>query len=310
MKQSDKLDREVAEMEAAFRTPEGDATTAPEAPTSVQGSEVAPPKEELVTQPAEPAKPAVQEAIDGDWEKRYKGLRGSRDQKLIDARAALANQEAQILELQRKLTDATKAAPKPDVLEGIIDDEAREALGPTAIEAMTKTAQAYSNAKNEEVERQLEELRKEKERLAEQRIKASQAATYQSFLNRLATAVPDYASINVEPAFKEYMQALEVDGQTRAEHFHSAEQRGDVAIIANYMLNYKREKIQANPLESKIVPTGQGHSSTSTNSGRPPLTSAEIDLHYERDRKGWYKGRLDEFNAMERRIEEEWSARY
>ncbi len=312
-----KLDQEVASLEQKMSgTPAGDVTTDPSASASVQGSEVAPQQKELVTPTVEPIKPAVQEQrVHEDWEKRYKGLRGSRDEKLYETKRALATAEAKNLELQNLLSEARgkiKEDNKADILEGVISDEAKEALGDTALDAIQKTAHAISDAKSQEIEAELQELRKEKMRAAEQRIKDSQAAAYRNFLTRLENAVPDYRIINKDPAFKAYCQELDVDGVSRADHFHDAESKGNVATIARYMIDFKNTRVQVkNPLEEKITPIGTttAPSVTTHNNDSKLLTKAEIDLHYERDIKGYYKGRRDEFEAMERRIEDDFMAR-
>lgn len=314
--QSDKLDREVSEMEKLqFGTPEGEVTTDPEAPTNVQGNEVAPQEVKLVTSPIEPTALVVQETKGNeDWEKRFKGLRGSRDQKLYETKQALAAAQAHTQELQRQLEETWKVVPKApvDILEGVISDEQKEALGDTALDAMQKIGQAVTDAKTVDMEAELKALRKERGRAEEQRLKDTQASTYQLFIQRLINIVPDYSTINTDANFLAFMQVLEVDGQTRAAHFIEAEKNGNVAQVANYMLSYKSQVPTVNLLEDKITPTGQGHApTTTTNMGASKfLTNAEIDLHYERDRKGYYKGRLDEFNRMERRIEDEWAAQH
>lgn len=289
-------------------------TTAPSETTTKEEVEAKAPtaEEGLVAQPAEPEaeKPKTEEIE--DWEKRYKNLRASRDSKLYDAQQALATAQATIATLQQQLTELEKggSVPEVDIFVDTLTDEEKEALGETTVEAMRKTAKAAAASGQEKLQKELAELKAEKVRMANQAAKAASNEAYGTFLARLGSLVPDFQAIDKDPGFIKYCQGTDIDGSTIADNFRSAESRGDARTIALYMKDYiasknPRQKAK-DSLENKIVPTGNGNATPVVqpdNNKGIAISMKEVNAHYQKYSKGGYKGKHNEYLAMEARID-------
>lgn len=310
---TEKMLQEEKELEGRlFGTPSSAETKADEAPVAKPEEQGAPDESVAVT--TEDVKPSENEGTEEraeDWKLRYTNLRNSRDAKLYDAQKALASSEATVSMLQQKITELMSRTPsvEEDIFKDAFTEEEREALGPTAIAAMQKTAKLAAEAKTSSIQKELKEARDK----ANADVKANAAnvaqQAYDTFLRRLGTAVPDYAAIDSDPRFKEFMQSQDIDGATRVQNFTAAEARGDVATVARHMLDFKlalNPKAQAKAsLDSKLGVTGDAtktavNSTKETNVG---LTMSEVNAHYRKFASGGYKGKQSEYLAMEARID-------
>lgn len=310
MNTREKLRKEEEALEARlFSTPSKDTAKSTEAATDPNHETKS---AEAKAQASAEVKPEVKtedvRTREEDWKKRYTNLRASRDEKLYAAQQELAETKELVLTLQQKVQELEAATvTTKDIFEGIITDEDKEAIGDTALEAMRKTASAAAEENRKAIEKELAEIREMKKKAAEEEVKRTRQSAYDNFLQRLASAVPDYASIDVDPKFAEYMSELDIDGNSKADNFRRAESRGDVAAVARYMLDYKAsiKEPKKNPLEDKITPEAKATSTPkSTESKDDVLTWKQVNEHYEKFAKGWYRGRKAEYEAMEKRIDE------
>lgn len=315
MNQLEKVRKEEKELEdKLFGTDKETETKETEAPVEDVPTDAAPSTDETVNSEEKPVETEVKPQETEDWEKRYKNLRASRDSKLYDAQVALANATDTIQHLQQKIEELEKReVPEVDIFEGSLTDEEREALGEATVEAMRKTSKAAVSKTQKKLEDELAALKADRIREANDRAKQTRVQAYDTFLNRLADLEPNYESINTDPGFIDYMQQTDIDGILRADHFKSAESRGDARTIALYMKDYvasknPRTKAKAD-LENKITPTGTNVTKTSSKErSKGDLTMAEVNAHYTKFSKGGYKGKHSEYLAMEARINKAASA--
>lgn len=310
---TEKMLKEEKELESKlFGTPESAETKVDEAPGTKPEEQDAPDVTVAVT--TEYEKPSENEGTDEreeDWKLRYTNLRNSRDTKLYDTQKALAVSEATVSTLQQKISELMSSMPavEVDIFKDAFTEEEREALGPTAIAAMQKTAKLAAEAKTSGIQKELKEARDKAN--AEAKANASNVASqaYETFIKRLGAVVPDYAQVDADPRFKAFMDKADIDGTTRVQNFIAAEARGDVATVARHMVDFKNSlnpKAQAKAsLEAKVTPTGlakaQGNTVSKETNG--DLTMSEVNEHYRKYARGGYKGRQSEYLAMEARID-------
>lgn len=242
-----------------------------------------------------------------DWEKRYKGLRASRDERLHTTQMALAHAQSRIAALEEqivKLKEDIQPREDKDIFAGILTDEDKEAIGETAIEAMRKTAQAAANARAKEFQEEIKNLREERKERAQARVEQEHEKAYSLFLERLSSIVPDYRTLNTDKGFLEYLSKEDIDGTARLANLQAAEARGDVTAVARYMLDYKKEgSKEGDKLAKLVTPEGSGATPPKEEKKSGSISMEEINAHYNRHSKGYYKGRHKEFLEMERKID-------
>lgn len=301
--------------EKVFGTPATEATTEEAAAEDQTGAEEAPVDEkELVTPDPKPATDEQTEPTrepKEDWEKRYKNLRASRDEKLYKTKSQLAAALETINALQAQINELRTAAPKVDPLDGLFTDEDTDALGEATVEAMRKVTKRATEAATKPLKEQLEEERKLREAEAKRLAEQAKKEAYDIFLSRIQQAVPDWEEINYDPAFMEFMEELDFDGTPRKTYFAEAEAQGNAALIIRYMNDFKAQKEQKTPkkedkLAKKITPVGDDAGATQPKQGaqKEKISRAFIDKFYDDLSRGRYKGRYSEALAIEKRIDE------
>ena len=308
------LEKEEKELEEAlFGAPESTETTEESAAKVPEVTEETPTKvEELVAPEPKPVTDEPQEPTrekpDEDWEKRYKNLRNSRDQKLYKAKSQLAGALETVGTLQQQVADLKALQPALDPFKGIFTDEDKETLGDTTVDALQKATKRATEAATKPLQDQLEAERKLREKQDERFAEQNKQEVYDIFISRVARAVPDWQDIDLNPEFKDFMSEPEVDGLPRSEHFLSAENRGDAASVIRYMSDFKatQGKAKPDPLADKLTPTGESAGSTQTieDESEPEYISrAHVDKFYDDLNRGRYDGRHSEALAEEKRID-------
>lgn len=311
--QAQMLQEEKELEEKLFGTPESSETTDDKTPIPAKEEAKAPATEVPVETDTEQPKVETkeEEEREEDWKLRYTNLRSSRNQKLYDAQSALAVAESQIVTLQQKIQELMSAVPEvqEDVFKDAFTEEEREALGETAIAAMQKTAQMAADAKTEKINKELADARADAVKVAEANANVAAQAAYDTFLTKLASVVPDYTEVDLDPDFKAFMQTPDIDGMPRVSSFTAAEARGDAATVAKHMLDYKatknpKEEAKAS-LEKKVGPTGNAAPAAPSTTAKESdeLTWGEVNAHYTKHAQGGYRGKQSEYLAMEEKID-------
>lgn len=288
---------ERALQEKIYGTPEGEATTEPEATAEDTVHTEAPVKPELVPQAQQPEE---------DWEKRYKNLRASRDENLWKTKTQLSAALETINTLQSEVRKLQKSQPTVDPLEGVFTDEDTETLGSATIEAMRRATKKATEAATKPLQEQLELERNAREKQAEELAKQSAQDAYGIFLKRVADAVPDWDAINFDPNFAKWMEDPDYDGTPRKNYFHQAEAQGNSALVIRYMKEYKEASKPKDKLASKVAPVGDRASVTAIDQKKPggqTISKVYIDKFYDDLARGRYRGRTSEANAIEAAID-------
>lgn len=292
---------EAALEKEIYGTPQEEGDQPPtETPTETD----APPKEELVTPKEAPSAPP-----DEDWEKRYKNLRASRDYKLLEAKEQIADLMEQVQKLEMELEDAKrqlKETATTDPFKDVLTEEDREALGDATVDVLKKVTQKVTENATADLRKELDAAKEARRKQSEKELKKAKGQGYQLFLDKLATMVPDWKTINEDKGFIEYCHnTYDLDGSLVADNFRLAEARRDAVAIARYMLDFKGKAPAADPLEEHVSPTGVSASGApkEDKKGSKIWSRKEIDKFYDDLYRGRFKGTREEAQRVEREID-------
>ena len=234
-----------------------------------------------VAEPAEQYEEPVvapQSEEDQKWEARYKSLNGKYAAEV--PRLASANKElqAQLSRLQKQMDDLKNAKPR----EALVKPEEVQEYGEPLVDLMRRAARDELSSKENEIA----ELRSRIESFEV----SSTKNTELSFYERLNAMVPDWAEINDDKAFHQWLdQYDDLAGQRRQDLLLDAEGAKDANRVANFFNTWKKTNTQRaatsnRSLESQVVP------STTVNQSKPQgkkiWTRPEIAEFYRRARVG------------------------
>jgi hypothetical protein len=303
------LQREEDELEKRlFGTPESEETTKDKATGSLEVGSIAHTEEkELVAQPPKSAIEVTSGDTRGeDWEKRYKNLRSSRDEKLYEAKSQLSNSLETIKILQQRIRELEKARPVVDPMKDLFTTEETETLGDVTVEAVRKATMKATEIATKPLQEALESERKLREEQQNQLADRSKREAYDIFLSRIERAVPNWESINVDPKFIDWMEAPDLDGTLRRIYFQRAEQQGNAALIIRYMKEYEGSVVQLKDnLAAKVTPVGDTIGATQVkDKGKQELISiAFVNKFYDDLARGRYRGKESEAERIETLID-------
>lgn len=306
-KQTDQLDQEILEMEALMT--KGD-TTVPEEDTTVPletTEEVVDTSPELREQVQVEADVPEKKQERTNWKQRYTKLRSHHDSLVHDLRQEVAHLSrrgvdlsTQNEELSKKLKDL--ASTKVDDMSYLTQEE-RDVLGEDAVSALTKATRQMTDRAINPLQEQLDKERSLRIASEKRQAEAAQAAVNTSFLSRLGKLVPNYAEVDLDPAFGAWMdQQDDVSGYTRKQLFKRAEANGDVGRVAEFFNAFTGK---SDPLAEHVTPTG-----TRTANPVQPVPEeskiipwAYVEDFYNRAARGEYKNNMSAFHKEEARID-------
>lgn len=261
----------------------------------------------------EPLEGQPQQPKRTNWKKRFIGLQKSHE-------ATVHAHKREVMELKAKMADLEEALFKlrsakqevqGDVFDGVFSQEDEDTFGAEGLDIVKKAAKTA-------MDKQLKPLQEELRRQEEARIKqlksqsvAERQAAYQQFLDRLGSLVPEYAELNVDKGFLNWMNgADDFSGAPRGDLFRKAEAAGDVLRVADFFMQYKeQQKPKQKPIpkdvERHVTPVGSGGSSPGPRT-QPKTTyyrESDINKFYNDVLKGRYAGRKAVVDATEAAIE-------
>jgi len=173
-----------------------------------------------------------------DWEGDYKSLRSNTDNYKFNTRTELAQLKEKTLNQAKRIKDleSTIVVPKEDIFKDTFSEDDAKIVGPEALAMMQKAASTAADASTKTLQVELDKERELRMKLDEQAAVSDRQAATKLFLDRLSNVVPDYAEINLDPGFEEFIKSDDpVNGGSRLTHFKNAEHSGNVLTVANYM---------------------------------------------------------------------------
>lgn len=258
-------------------------------------AEPAPPEPEPTPAPAEP-----------DWKHRYHAMEG-RVRQMTDINNTLTNQ------VQQLSTAVANLQAPPEPVKPLVTDEERKAYGDDLLSVVERTAL-------QTVQPRLNQLQQENERL-KQRVARDEANTIYAVLD---ARLPGWREINTSPDFLTWLSLPDIySGHVRAGMLRAAFASGDTGRVLAFFNGFLQEnpshrgqtsaaapaanaptRTPARDLKDLAAP-GKARPATGNSqlpAEKPVYTTQEIDRFYERVRKGFYNGRVEQKNKEEAAI--------
>ena len=204
----------------------------------------------------------------------------------------------------------------PVVGNKFLTDKDTEDYGPEMVDMVKRAVDEGTS----ELRRANQQLQAEIQRLngvipAVQKVERAQHVNQEErFWNSLTQQVPDWESINNNQGFKNWLlDADPMTSITRQTYLSDAQQSLDVSRVANIFASWKQQfgtpvkqqsaaKSSKSELERQIAP-GRGMATTPSQSDdKKQWTHGDIAKFYDDQRKGVYRGREAEAEALERDI--------
>lgn len=296
-KHTEELNKEIEELEKAMT---GEPTV--EKPTTLAESlEVSPPAEPGLSEPEK--KPQRT-----NWKQRYTKLRSHHDSLVFDLRSELAaTKERGVklstdnMELSDKLKDLSSKAAVEDT--SYFTTEERDVLGEDAISALTKATRKMTDQAINPLQEQLNKERTLRIEMEKKEATQAKAAVVNTFLSKLGTLVPNFAEMDIDPAFGAWMEEQDpVSGYTRKQLFKRAEANGDVGRVAGFFTEFKRRE---DPLAEHVTPTGTTTSVQTQliSEDSKVISRAYVDNFYNKAARGEFKNNMSAFRKEEALID-------
>lgn len=291
---------------------------APPAPVEPPPATPEPPKPVEPAPLPPPAPPASPPQV--DWEQRYRSLEGK-------YKAEVPRLHAQVKELTDKvsaLAAAPKTTPAPTPTPAApaakqITAKDTENFGEDLIDMVRRQVFDSVGHQITALTDEIKSVRTENEQLKAQLSGVTQnqgATAHEILLSKLTAAMPDWETINANPAFLDWLDGTDpLSGLTRQQYIDNAMSVSDVPRIVAVFNAWKATQApaptptpapapaqsdvqrQVEPGKSKNVPTGD------TQLQGKIWTHAEIDDFYNRVRAGHYAGKADEAKRIEADID-------
>lgn len=247
-------------------------------PSQQQAAEAPAPQEAPPPPPAPTPPPPPAE--DDKWEARYKVLHGKYNAEVPRLHAAMKERDAELASLRGEI----EALKKSKETTSLVKPEEIQEFGEPLVDLIRRAAREEIGAKDQEIAELKSQL---------QSIKStSEQTTEATFYEKLASAVPDWMTVNDDPEFHKWLaEHDELTGYQRQELLSQAEKRKDAARVARFFDAFKKTQSKtqvaaADSLESQVAPV-----STKTESPPPSKkiwSRGEIADFYARDRRGEY----------------------
>jgi len=308
------LQRQIADVEAYDRqleeanTPPTDAAPPPPA---------TPPAAPVPTEPAV-VPPAPAKDDEATYKARYLSLQGMFNAEVPRLNTQVKDLQKQLGDLQAQLIAAKSTPPAPERPASSITPKDIEAYGPDLIDLIQRqsqdqVAQARAEWARERaaLEGQVAELSKNAGTVAERQATNDR----ERYFAALASQVPDYAEINVNPGFLAWMAETDpLSGLARQAYLDNAFAKFDAVRTATLFNTWKGlqpppapapgKTLAQQQLERQVAPGGSRTTPTPTPDGSTRVwTAAEVDKFYRDAGRGAYRGREAEYARIDAEID-------
>lgn len=315
--ESVKLPRSVVAAAAAAAEIHKQAYEQPANPESQPAQAAEPPAEQPANEPAaaepvaspspqpDPA-PATPTPAEPDWKHRYHAMEG-RVRQMSDINATLVQQ------VQNLSTAVTQLQRPPEPSKPLVSDEERKAYGDDLLSVVERTAL-------QTVQPRLNQLQQENDQLR-QRVQRDEGNTIRAILD---ARLPGWREVNTHPDFLQWLSLPDIySGQVRGGMLRAAFASGDADRVLAFFAGFLNEnpqyrgqtpqstpaapaptRVAARDLKDLAAP-GKARPATGNSqvpAEKPVFTNQQIDRFYERVRKGYYNGRVDQKNREEAEI--------
>lgn len=262
--------------------------------------------------PADPGSnaPAPDDKGEDYWQQRFNVLQGKYNSEVRqmadenrDLKARNERSEQRLNELEQTLREQRDNQPVD--LKQHFSEEELDAFGEETLNLVYRTANRLSDDKVAQVR---DELRGDVEQVRQ----TQQQTQDERFWDALEQAVPDYATINDDPRFHQWLaQSVDVhtpqgmQQQTRQALLESYQQQGNARGVASLFTQFKAAGTggQSDPREQREVPprTSGAPAQQTAPQGGEWFTNDDIQAHYNDHR--WQRKDPEGWRAREQEIE-------
>lgn len=279
------------------------------------------PAEDLQTQDPTPDQPAPKEvepqpqaaapaptAPQPDpWEHKYKTLQGRYNSDVPKLQAQVSELKTQLETAIAKLEEVAKPAVQEK--KPVADPQDVEAFGQDLVDMVQRVAERMFGGAAAESQRQAAAFEQRLVKL-EGALKGTTETVAmtaeQAFFDRLTKLVPNWEEINVNQAFLAWLAEVDpVYGQPRQAALDVAQQSLNSDRAANVFKAFKATLPQApksNPVDKQVSPKAAASAAPTGTETKPVITQAQIKAFYDDVAKGLYRGRPQEVQQIEAKI--------
>jgi hypothetical protein len=287
MTQQDRLNKEIAEMEAMLNPTRPEEAKPPvevEVPDTPEVV-VQPEAIEVIEEVQEKPKRTNWKKLKQDNDKRIAGLKVKAD-RLVHERKA---QAAEIEALRAQL-EAQPAVPS-DPFKDLFSEEDVETIGEEAVDIIKKASTTASEASTKQLKAELAQMKEEAKEAEARAAKQNEQVTYDDFLSNLGEIVENYDSIDRDPAFLAFLEDVDrYSGYTKMELLQRAKNSGDVKRVASFFKDFVKESDpNSTILEEMVSPTGNNGPSTPQEDKEEKMPQSYMDNYYNDAMRGRYK---------------------
>lgn len=262
IKQQERSQRLLAEIEAAQKAESGEGVVVqeePVAPVEPQPEPVAKPleqpiKEPQVIQPASPVEPEPKsvEAAQKDQDLKRANARWKSEE---GRRRKLEGQLAELQSVVKALETTTEtlkkereAIPTVSPAKRYLTEQDMELLDSDQLDATTKVATGIAEASSEKIQKELQDIKtSHNEQLA--------SLKSQTFYNFLGSHVPNWQELNEDVDFLDWLgEQLPEIGKTRQSLLQDAERNFDAERAVYFFKQYTASKVSAEPAAEVVDP--------------------------------------------------------
>lgn len=298
----EKFDKEIADAALAASNP------SVETPEVTDGQEPPAPAPAPVTPPP---------PSDDQWKQRFLTLKGKYDAEVPRLHQELKELRTQVSELASRKVETPQEPVKPKTKR--VTEKDTETFGADLMDVIRRQAEEIAAEAVSGMADKLSKLEAENEQLKQNLtgVTTSQAQTSQEvYFAKLASAVPDWETINVDPKFLEWLGEIdEISGELRQTHLTNAFNALNVDRTAKLFNAFKKTiapapaakqpaqkqtevQRQVAPGKSK-TPPGPVNSDANTK----VWSANEIDVFYKELATGQYKSNPQEAARIEAEID-------
>lgn len=262
------------------------------------------PEVEPQPQAAAPAPTAPQP---DPWEHKYRTLQGRYNSDVPKLQAQVSELKAQLETAIAKLEEAAKPAVQEK--KPVADPQDVEAFGQDLVDMVQRVAERMFGGAAAEFQRQAAAFEQRLVKL-EGALKGTTETVAmtaeQAFFDRLTKLVPNWEEINANQAFLDWLAEVDpVYGQPRQAALNLAQQTLNSERAANVFKAFMATQPKApktNPVDKQVSPKAAASAAPTGTDNKPVFTQAQIKAFYDDVARGLYRGRQQEMQQIEAKI--------
>jgi len=302
------IQAQVEQAEATLASYAAPVEAQPVVPTPVE-VDAAPPVEPAPAPEPQP-QPAPPATSDETWEHKFRSLQGLFNKNVPELQGQVKTL-TQRLEQALGALEAAKAAPKPqEPATQTVDPRDVENFGADLVDMVNRIAERRFGSVAQQVEAKFGELQKMLGTV-EQRLEGTTqtvaVTAEQAFFDKLTKQVPEWESINANPAFLAWLADSDpVYGVPRQRALDSAREQLDVGRIVSVFRAFAPATSSApvvrNPVDRQVSPRAGAANAPAAAPSQVMFSQKQISDFYNDVAKGKFRGREAEATAIEQSV--------